>query len=565
MNESPTNDVPAHDDEAPFYDVEPEHDTSQLPTVEEIKMEQSRGRALSSGPHGSFMSKKWLWIAVASLVGIAIIVGVSVGVSQSNASSDPEEVKRQRLASVEEFLVLHEISSQEAVDTPGTPQNLAAAFMAVDDALQMKVPASRDEADAYKFIQRYALCVFYYATGGDSWDFGLDFVGDKDTCSWYSTLLTTTGQSYNFGALCGNDGQVDRIFAPFVNMKGTLPSELGLLTALTYFAIPKNSNMTGPIPEEIVTALTKLEILDLSDCTITGTIPEQIGNLGKLVYLSLGDNKLTGKLPASMGTMHEKLEFLSLDGNMLVGGIGPVETLTNLRFLYLEHNMFERPMDSTMMEDLKALEQIDLSDNAFSGDFPLHLLEFPELDVLDLSSNTIDGSLPDFLPNVALNYLFLHGCSLHGSIPPSIMNLQALHHLDLSENELEGVIPSTMGNLTQMVYLFLAKNKFDSGPFPEFIQNMTNLRDLSLKHTNLNGNIPTWISKMSNLLLLDLHRNKLEGPIPTEIGNMTGLVLLLLNQNRLTGTIPTEMKMMSSLGKRKCAVLETFLPSTCNS
>jgi Leucine-rich repeat (LRR) protein len=99
---------------------------------------------------------------------------------------------------------------------------------------------------------------------------------------------------------------------------------------------------------------------------------------------------------------------------------------------------------------------------------PQHLLGLPALDVLDLSDNLLNGTLPEFPSNTALNLLFLHNCSLSGSIPDSIMNLSALDHLDLSENKLDGEIPSTLGLLTNMIYLFLSINKFEHGQYRSF-------------------------------------------------------------------------------------------------
>jgi Leucine-rich repeat (LRR) protein len=524
-------------------------DTSQLPNVEEL-----RSDAAHAG--GSSKRKRNFIILGVVLVLIAVIIGVSVGVTQSkqsggtpsNASLGPADdwadIEAARIRAATNFVVINKLSDKTAVETTGTPQNKAVDFMAIGDEAQFDIPLETTDPDAFKFIQRYALAVFYYSLGGDDWAVGLNQMTKADTCQWYDTLETASG-FYNFGVTCNGKGQVNYLLIPSIKLKGTLPAEIGL-SSITFFAMIGNKNVTGPIPDAF-RKLSNIEIMYLKSNALTGSIPNWIGELTNLTELSLGDNQLTSTIPSSMKNLTE-LKFLSLDGNMLTGDIEALETLTGLSYLYLEHNMLSQRIDGTTLDGLADLKQLDLSDNEFFGIVPEHLLGFPDLDVLDLSDNLLAGSLPEFPPNIALNFFFIHNCSLSGSIPESIKNLSGLNHLDLSENELTGEIPSTLGNLTNMIYLFLSYNsKLEPGPIPEFIQDLSNLSDLSLKGTNRNGPIPTWFGEMQNLLLLDLHRNELTGAIPSELANAPLLALLLLNRNRLNGTIPDDFETMTNL------------------
>ena len=79
---------------------------------------------------------------------------------------------------------------------------------------------------------------------------------------------------------------------------GTIPSEVGLLTPLTYLDFYDN-DLTSTIPSEIG-LLTQLTYLDFYDNALTSTIPSKIGLLTQLAFLSFYDNTLMGKIPSSL-------------------------------------------------------------------------------------------------------------------------------------------------------------------------------------------------------------------------------------------------------------------------
>ena len=59
-------------------------------------------------------------------------------------------------------------------------------------------------------------------------------------------------------------------------------------------------------------------MLGLSVTQLTGTLPAELGNLGKLKYLNLHENQLTGSIPANFGNLIS-LESISLNDNQLSG------------------------------------------------------------------------------------------------------------------------------------------------------------------------------------------------------------------------------------------------------
>ncbi|KAL4392872.1 hypothetical protein AHAS_Ahas03G0388500 [Arachis hypogaea] len=57
-----------------------------------------------------------------------------------------------------------------------------------------------------------------------------------------------------------------------------------------------------------------LQVLDLSSCSITGSIPESIGGLILLKSVLLSGNSLIGRMPSGLG-MLSNLSVLDLSGN----------------------------------------------------------------------------------------------------------------------------------------------------------------------------------------------------------------------------------------------------------
>jgi hypothetical protein len=89
------------------------------------------------------------------------------------------------------------------------------------------------------------------------------------------------------------DGEVTRAF--FRRLTGPIPSDLGLLTDLTY--------------------------LDLQSSQLTGTIPSALGDLSKLTGLYLDRNQLTGTIPPSLGSSLTNLVGLWIYNNALTGSV----------------------------------------------------------------------------------------------------------------------------------------------------------------------------------------------------------------------------------------------------
>ncbi|XP_042488678.1 probable LRR receptor-like serine/threonine-protein kinase At4g37250 [Macadamia integrifolia] len=193
---------------------------------------------------------------------------------------------------------------------------------------------------------------------------------------------------------------------------GIATASMGDALRVISLALP-NSQLLGSVPPDLG-MIEHLRHLDLSNNSLNGTLPASLFNVSELQSLALSNNVISGSLPESVAGL-KSLEFLNLSGNALSGLI---------------------PDNLTTLPNLTVLS---LSNNYFSGGVPSG---FQALEVLDLSSNLIDGSLPAEFCGDKLWYFNLSYNRLSGAIPPGFgKGIPANATLDLSFNNLSGKIP----------------------------------------------------------------------------------------------------------------------------
>ncbi|KAF3457562.1 hypothetical protein FNV43_RR02220 [Rhamnella rubrinervis] len=198
------------------------------------------------------------------------------------------------------------------------------------------------------------------------------------------------------------------------------------------------------------------------------------------------------------------------------------------------------------------LLSLDLSINSLYGSIPSQISNLSRLIHLDLSQNQLSGNIPfeiGMLGSVEefwVSHNNLTGSIPVGPIPASIGNLSRLSDLDLSSNNITGSIPKEVGELSSLNWLYLFENHL-SGSIPSSIGNLSKLSYLALGTNNIIGSIPKEVGQLSSLNRLLLHTNHLGGSIPSSIGNLSKLSYLELCTNNITGSIPKEVGQLSSL------------------
>ncbi|KAH9699022.1 putative LRR receptor-like serine/threonine-protein kinase [Citrus sinensis] len=249
---------------------------------------------------------------------------------------------------------------------------------------------------------------------------------------------------------------------------------------------------------------------DLSDNTIHGSIPYQIGYLFQLITLTLGQNLLTGKIPPSLGRL-SSLQALSLRQNLLTGEIPP---------------SFGR---------LSSLQVLSLRSNQLSGEIPRELGDLSQL--RSLPENGLSGTLPPELGKLSnLQELWLTSNNLRGDLPKDYENLKNLTTFEISGNNLSGPIPRFIAKWVNLYSLFVTDLQTKGLSFPESA-NLSSILSLTLRNCSITGSIPPYIANWNQLRFLDLSFNNLTGGIPSTFKNLF-LYQMYLTRNMLNGTLP---------------------------
>ena len=307
------------------------------------------------------------------------------------------------------------------------------------------------------------------------------------------------------------------------------------MTNLWYLDLSFNY-LSGSIPENIGN-LANLQQLWLENNLLTGEIPASVSNLPYLQVLSASTNQLEGGIPAGIGNL-STLEYLLIDGNFLSGPIpAEIGSLTNLTQLTAGDNRFTGPIPSSI-RSLVNLTTLSLKNNLLTGEIAPDISLLGDLSTLDLSGNQLTGSIPSSLGNLGyLDSLKLHGNNLTGEIPASLGNLFFLQELYLHENQLTGPIPPELANLQNLYYLSLHSNQLE-GEIPPGLGNLPSLYSLYLTNNNLTGEIPVNLGYLYSLRRIGLSNNQLEGTVPNSFGNLNNLRGLWASGNLMSGDLP---------------------------
>eukprot|EP00253_Pinus_taeda_P033266 PITA_33266 len=365
------------------------------------------------------------------------------------------------------------------------------------------------------------------------------------------------------------------------------------------------NRLTGEIPWEIGTKLSKIETLSLARNQLSGGILPSLLNCTELSELHLFENRLTGEIPWEIGTKLSKIETLSLGGNQLSGGIPPsllnctelrvvslkllsafilglnenflmggipqefgklrllqglslgynhlyseesisifgaLSNCTNLQLLDLEKNDLKGNLPGSIGRLSQNLLKLYLYGNRFTGKIPQEISNLTRLILLSLGGNFLSGSLPSALGGLStLQLLDLSRNNLEGNIPYQFSQLKALYELDLSQNAFSGEIHHVFASLQQLRRLNLSYNKFSSN-IPDSIGDCSSLELLDLSYNQLSGLMSWKVASLHNLqFYINVSHNALTGRVPAELGGMHMVQAIDLSANNFSGSIPGQL------------------------
>ncbi|WCJ35635.1 Leucine-rich receptor-like protein kinase family protein [Euphorbia peplus] len=297
------------------------------------------------------------------------------------------------------------------------------------------------------------------------------------------------------------------------------------LSNLEYLNFNENAELDyWQLPENI-SRMTKLKIMVLMTCKITGPIPATIGNMTSLVDLELGGNLIVGHIPVEIGLL-KNLQQLELYYNYLLSGNIPEE-----------------------LGNLKELIDLDISVTNLTGNIPEFICRLPKLEVFQAYNNSLSGRIPGCIANsTSLRILSLYENSLTGDIPPQLGNLSAMEVLDLSENKLSGPLPTQVCKGGKLKYLLVMDNML-SGELPDSYVECVQLLRFRVSHNYLEGSIPQGILGLPHVSIIDLSYNNFSGSIPRTFGNARNLSEFFLQNNKISGIVPPEISRAINLVK----------------
>ncbi|CAJ2629906.1 unnamed protein product [Trifolium pratense] len=282
-----------------------------------------------------------------------------------------------------------------------------------------------------------------------------------------------------------------------------------------------------------------LKILNLSNNQLKGELPDCWDNVTSLQFVDLSNNNLSGKIPSSMGAL-VNMEALILRNNSLSGQLP--SSLKNcsrkLALLDLGENMFHGPIPSWIGDSLHQLIILSLRSNNFNRGLPSNLCYLRELQVFDLSLNSLSGGIPTCVNNftsMAKNSTSLKDHSYTINFPNGSITLPYDFDIFLFW---KGVDRSFIGADKLLKSIDLSSNNL-TGKMPTEIEYLFGLVSLNLSRNNLSGEIISNIGNFKSLEFLDLSRNHLSGKIPSSLTHNDRLTMLDLSNNQLYGKVPT--------------------------
>ncbi|XP_023749446.1 receptor-like protein EIX1 [Lactuca sativa] len=418
------------------------------------------------------------------------------------------------------------------------------------------------------------------------------YLGDNNlTSSMYRWLLPLTSNKLRFLYLSSN-------------MLDGIPKYLGNLCSLETLYFNNNSAVVK-FPDFLnnLSGCTShtLQLLYAIGSQFTESVSDEIQKFSSLKSLDLSHNHLNGSISEKLWEL-PRLQTLDVSfNNLRVPSTYHLSSLSYLHFIDMRSCKLLGPRFPKWIQTFKRLTRLDISNAGISDTTPLGFWDmWPyQLDYLNLSSNNINGKVPDLLSNFAkysaidlssnnfygpitnvsstllslnlsknnfsggiaficqifdgLLFLDLSDNSFIGQLPDCLWHFKRLKVLNLRHNNLFGRLPPSVGSMTELEVLYLSKNNF-YGELPLSLKNCTSLKSLNLGANKFSGNVPLWIGEnLSGLYVLILKSNNFFGTIPLQLCQLSNLQILDLSMNNLHGIIP------SCLGNLTSMVQQEFL------
>ena len=326
-----------------------------------------------------------------------------------------------------------------------------------------------------------------------------------------------------------------------VAVTATSPTDASALAADCAFLLDNKATLEGSAPTRRMNWSSSLSMTSWDGISITS---DRVSTI--LLGAEWG---LSGTLPASLARL-SGLASLRITPGQLTGGLPTLPgSLTNL-------DLSRNSLSGTLPDfsGLSNLIELGLNQNGFTGSVPAAERLPSTLTHLEFVDNDLSGAIPDLSSLGSLVQLDLTGNDLTGGIPALPASLLFLRLID---NDLSGAIGNLSG-MTALRHLHLNDNGFSGavpGNLPSGLQqlyvrnnaldgstfpdlsSLSSLSDIRLDGNALTGSVPPDDLLPPNLRILLLYNNSLSGALP-DMSDLSSLIYLYLQGNALTGAIP---------------------------
>ncbi|KAL6964038.1 hypothetical protein U1Q18_035091 [Sarracenia purpurea var. burkii] len=294
-----------------------------------------------------------------------------------------------------------------------------------------------------------------------SWNFSSDPCSPpRVTHFTCAVTCSSTGDHYRVTQITLDPAGYSAVLSPLISQ----------LTHLSILDLSEN-NFSGPIPSSL-SSLPNLQSLVLHSNSFSGSIPPSITNLVSLKSLDLSRNSLSGFLPNSLSSL-TSLRSLDFSFNKLTGSIPRLPT--NLLELAMKANSLSGSLDKSSFDGLTQLEVVELGENSLAGAVEAWFFLLPALQQVDLANNSltrIEIWQPRTLESdlVAVDLSFNR---LEGYLPTNLSGYPFLSSLSLRYNRFRGPIPLEFSKKERLKRLFLDGNFLNGTPPKEFFSGDT--------------------------------------------------------------------------------------------
>lgn len=260
--------------------------------------------------------------------------------------------------------------------------------------------------------------------------------------------------------------------------------------------------------------------LDLYDSNLAGTLPSEIGNLTACEYLNVKKNQFTGQIPSEIGNM-SAMKYLTLCGRTHDNKAGVV-------FKSPVDGFFEQTRTQDNWDEYYHAGKFNSATNDFSGGIPATIGNLSNLVTLEAAHQTdnFGTTLPSEIGNCTnLKGLYTHrNHSWTGSVPSTINNLTNLRHMYLESCSLTGDFPD-ISALVDLKYFNIGNGPDGynaiTGNFPD-ITNFNRLLGIEVNANDMTGPFPDYLDNgdFTELEWFGFAWNDFTGQPPQDFGNL---------------------------------------------